>query len=501
MNYYDGNTVEAEQMQAFEKPKRKGAVKVIIVVLLILIPLIYVISDFLIDVNVKPSVSIKEAVSAAENDNSSFHITNTYNEIFEDAANEIENADVNNSLLYYNNLNDKQKIMYRNFLYAAKNFDYFIIDKSIYYDADSYDKLSKNGQEEITQTIMADSAVAEQAVYYDYPEIYWIEASSETVYEYADYFYFPLSYTFSKVDTDYYDDELVGFKENKQNFDSELSKITNELNAQTSGKTDWEKALAVYKWVCDNADYDYDVADIKGMTERESVLKGSIYSAVVDKSCVCRGYAELYKVLLNELGIECAIVGGEVDQNSIGTDSDNVEQVDLFHNNVNSTEENLNHVWNIIKIDGNYCNVDVTGGDMDDVNIPYDLSFFCVSDAALSKSHRKSTQFDLPECIDDSNSFFKHENLYRNSLNSDDFDAAISYAIENDYNFAAIQYEEAEQAVQAQRKYFENGNTIQKLLEKYDRKYDDRINIDDIDYYYSQLDEESAVLYIILNYR
>lgn len=496
MNYYGENPVAIEQAQAVEKPKRKGAVKVLIVVLLILVPLIYGVSAFLIDVNVKPSASIKEAVLAAENDNNIFHIENTYNEIFDNSANEVENTDVNNPLFYYNLLNDRQKIVYRNFLYASKNFDYCIIDKSIY--CDDYDKLSKAQQEKVTQEIFDDSVIAEQAVYYDYPEIYWVYMSDDTVCEYGDYFYYTLTYVFSEENTGYNDDEFVSFKENKQNFDSELSKIAEELKTQTSGKTDWEKALVVYKWVCDNAEYDYDVADANGMTDREAVLKGSIYSAVVDKSCVCRGYAELYKVLLNELGIECAIVGGQVDQDSIGTDSDNA---DLLSEIMNLYDDNQNHVWNIVEIDGKYCNVDVTGGDADDVNIPYDLSFFCVSDEALRNSHSKSRRFSLPECTDDSNSFFKHENLYRSSLDGADFDTAISYAIENDYNFAAIQYEESEQAVQAQRKYFEKGNTIQNLLEKYNRKYDDRINIDDIDYYYSQLDEENAVLYIILNYR
>ena len=63
----------------------------------------------------------------------------------------------------------------------------------------------------------------------------------------------------------------------------------------------------------------------------------SAYGALINRKCVCQGYAEAYKRILNEQGIICEVICGKVR---------------------GSTEH---HAWNIVSLDGKeYYHIDVT---------------------------------------------------------------------------------------------------------------------------------------------
>lgn len=68
----------------------------------------------------------------------------------------------------------------------------------------------------------------------------------------------------------------------------------------------------------------------------ERSYKQSAYGALINKKCVCQGYAEAYKRILNEAGIECIVVCGKI-------------KGDLEY-----------HAWNIVVIAGKCYHVDTT---------------------------------------------------------------------------------------------------------------------------------------------
>ena len=117
-------------------------------------------------------------------------------------------------------------------------------------------------------------------------------------------------------------------------------KVNNFRNKYiTNNMTELEKELAVVKYLKDNCEYDNDAVNWMngGSLEDEDSEYGyetsyTAYGALVNGLATCKGYSEAAKVLLNSANIECSIV------NSI----------------------NLNHVWNIVKIDGEYYQLDVT---------------------------------------------------------------------------------------------------------------------------------------------
>lgn len=85
----------------------------------------------------------------------------------------------------------------------------------------------------------------------------------------------------------------------------------------------------------------------------------SAYGALINGKCVCQGYAEAYKRILDSLGIQCEIICGKIR---------------------GSAEH---HAWNIVSFDGKeFYHVDVTWDS--DGNGKKSNTYFCKSDADLT---------------------------------------------------------------------------------------------------------------------
>lgn len=90
-----------------------------------------------------------------------------------------------------------------------------------------------------------------------------------------------------------------------------------------SDMTDVDKAMAVHDYLIANVEYDTTYSN------------RNAYNALVEGTGVCEAYAKAYEYIMNELGIECAIVSSDA----------------------------MNHAWNTIVIDGTVYHVDVTWDD------------------------------------------------------------------------------------------------------------------------------------------
>lgn len=107
--------------------------------------------------------------------------------------------------------------------------------------------------------------------------------------------------------------------------------LADALAVVEPGMTDLEKAVALHDYIVLNCEYDYDNY-LNGSIPRRSY---SAYGVLADQTAVCQGYALAYKLLLNQSGIECYMV----------------------------TSDTMNHAWNLIVLDGEYYQVDVTWDD------------------------------------------------------------------------------------------------------------------------------------------
>ncbi len=88
----------------------------------------------------------------------------------------------------------------------------------------------------------------------------------------------------------------------------------------------------------------------------------SIYDALVNKACVCQGYADAFSAICYYLGIEAHTAHGTA-TNSKGTES---------------------HAWNQVKVDGTWYNIDVTWDDPEDT---LSYQYFLITDDKIKKDH------------------------------------------------------------------------------------------------------------------
>ena len=89
----------------------------------------------------------------------------------------------------------------------------------------------------------------------------------------------------------------------------------------------------VHDYLVDNISYDSSIS-------KSNIY--NIYGALINKECVCEGYARAYKYILDELNIPCILV--------IGTAT----------NGEGNTE---NHAWNYVKLNNSWYAVDTTWDD------------------------------------------------------------------------------------------------------------------------------------------
>lgn len=140
------------------------------------------------------------------------------------------------------------------------------------------------------------------------------------------------------------------------------------------GMSDYEKELALHDYLLENVEYDERLYD--GNMPEESYTD---YGVLVKGKGVCDGYAKAMYRLLNSAGIETLYVTGDaIDKHTT-----------------------VPHAWNIVKIDGEYYNLDATwndpiiyGSDKGEVRHTY----FNVTDETLSKDHIWDKS-KYPKCV------------------------------------------------------------------------------------------------------
>ena len=130
---------------------------------------------------------------------------------------------------------------------------------------------------------------------------------------------------------------------------------------ELDGKSEAQKAAAIYGWVYDNVSYD--------KVHRKNPhyhLKSTAYAALVNGCAVCQGYSVLMYRLLREAGLDCRVITGYA----------------------HSGEESEYHAWNIVRLGTAYYNIDVT---WDRQRGTHD--FFLKGESGFSETHIRDAEF------------------------------------------------------------------------------------------------------------
>lgn len=184
-----------------------------------------------------------------------------------------------------------------------------------------------------------------EAVYNDHPELFWVETGYSCKYM--------QNGKCIELTLQYYQ-IAENLKEAKNQFDSAAQAIIKEAEQLSDNA---EKEQYVHDVLIEKVDYHEGTA-----------MNQSAYSALVNGRSVCAGYARAFQYIMMELGIPCYYCTGY---------------------------SGADHAWNIVQLEDDYYNVDVT---WDDTN-PSTYDYFNKTDADYAKTHmRKGMSVYLPAC-------------------------------------------------------------------------------------------------------
>ena len=140
--------------------------------------------------------------------------------------------------------------------------------------------------------------------------------------------------------------------------DAAVEKLLAELDVWDAD--DYTKVKAVYDWLCNNITYDYAHVNNNSYYHMRTA-----YGGIIDRTCVCQGYAVLLYRLLLELGVDNRFIGG--------------------------ASEGEGHAWNIVKLGGVYYNLDSTW-DAPLAVEGYEYEYFLRTDGNF-KDHDRDPEF------------------------------------------------------------------------------------------------------------
>lgn len=132
------------------------------------------------------------------------------------------------------------------------------------------------------------------------------------------------------------------------------------LDAGSCYSNNADKEKGVHDWIVNNCTYDYDNYNANTIPYVSYTMQGVFINGVA----VCNGYQEAFKMALNILNIPCETVNG--------------------------TTMGQAHAWNMVNLDGEWYQVDITWDDpvtSDRHNEP-SYRYFNITDEQMSNEHR-----------------------------------------------------------------------------------------------------------------
>ena len=139
---------------------------------------------------------------------------------------------------------------------------------------------------------------------------------------------------------------LAYYRQPSSDIQSDNQEIIDLANSITAGITnDYDKAVAIHDWVCNNIYYDWDSYSSKNYTGMDTSALGTLHS----KRSVCDGYANLTAALLRAAGVPAKKSSGF----ALGVSND------YWPENFDPNKD-TNHAWNEFWANGRWVILDTT---------------------------------------------------------------------------------------------------------------------------------------------
>lgn len=188
----------------------------------------------------------------------------------------------------------------------------------------------------------------------DYPEFFWFDTGYTLNQRY--YKNDPKTFYIDNIEPTYIFDTETAMANARATLDAKITDILTEMEEEI-GETasDYDKELWLHNYIAENCVYDLNAP-----------YAHSAYGMLVEGKAVCEGYTRAFQLLLNKLGIESTTITGSDDL----------------------TATTSNHIWNAVKINDDWYQVDITWDDQGDGGMDISYSYFNITNELMSKDHK-----------------------------------------------------------------------------------------------------------------
>lgn len=174
-------------------------------------------------------------------------------------------------------------------------------------------------------------------------------------------------------------------KQEVSEIDKKIQNVLKKMISGIQGSSDYEKEKSVHDLLIENVVY--DAVAFQNLDKYHS-RSNSILGVLFFKTAVCEGIAKVTKMLLNLLDIKCIVAIGMADGES--------------------------HAWNIVKIDDEPYQLDVTW----DINVStkdnFRYDYFNLSDKEMIIDHTPNIKY--PACLSNRNNYFHKNKLVAKNI-------------------------------------------------------------------------------------
>ncbi len=193
------------------------------------------------------------------------------------------------------------------------------------------------------------------------------------------------------------------------------NKVTAIMKEMPSGLSELDRELYLFDYITKTNTYDK-----AAVTDTSRWKSFNAYGALIEGNVVCEGYSRAMQLLSSYANLQCLLVTGQ--------------------------GGNVNHMWNIIRIDGNWYHLDITWSDNSSVL----YNFFNVTDTVIMQGHTVSPlastlseaeieganggepiQFNLvlPPCTSTDANYFKAKGIRVTDLNGTDDPVVVAAVV------------------------------------------------------------------------
>ena len=136
----------------------------------------------------------------------------------------------------------------------------------------------------------------------DRPDVFWIDTLKLSLITKTSSFFGAVNYQYTLQPQENVDNFFLDSFKSSSEVERAISQVEAKINEIANGArgSTYDKVKYVHDLIVDSIEYD----------QSGTINNSNLYGALIENRCVCEGYAEAFKIILDRLNIPCIIAYG-----------------------------------------------------------------------------------------------------------------------------------------------------------------------------------------------